>query len=359
MPSRKRTDSGPASARRRSGRLSTSEHKSSYFEGTDEEDDGDGDAAPPARKRPRKTITSRTNNVDSSDDDEQYQDDSSTEDANHEEEEQEDDNDDDDDDAAPRKVQIIPLVKMRDTGGVDYADHKLHRNTLLFLKDLKANNKRSWLKSHDDEYRRALKDWQSFVEAATQTVIEADETVPELPIKDVIFRIYRDVRFSKIKTPYKPGSSFIGGGLWHPEAAFVAKLRRSIDRHPERWRRTLNEPLFRRVFFPQLKGKAGPEAAVKAFTGKNQENALKRRPMGFEVTHRDIELLKLRNYTVGTKMDADWFTKDDAQEKLSEVIRALRGFVTFLNSIIMPDPALDGEDSSSDDEGGEEAESDE
>lgn len=59
----------------------------------------------------------------------------------------------------------------------------------------------------------------------------------------------------------------------------MAKLRRSIDRHPERWRRTLNEPLFRRVFFPQLKGKAGPEAAVKAFTGKNQENALKRRPM--------------------------------------------------------------------------------
>lgn len=150
MPSRKRTDSGPASARRRSGRLSTSEHKSSYFEGTDEEDDGDGDAAPPARKRPRKTITPRTKNVDSSDDDEQYQDESSTEVANHEEEEQEEEDeeedDDDDDDAAPRKVQIIPLVKMRDTGGVDYADHKLHRNTLLFLKDLKANNKRSWLK---------------------------------------------------------------------------------------------------------------------------------------------------------------------------------------------------------------------
>ena len=57
--------------------------------------------------------------------------------------------------------------------------------------------------AHDGEFRRALKDWQSFVEAATETVIDVDGTVPELPVKDVVFRIYRDVRFSKVKTPYK------------------------------------------------------------------------------------------------------------------------------------------------------------
>lgn len=55
------------------------------------------------------------------------------------------------------------------------------------------------------------------------------------------------------------------------------------------------------------------------------------------MTHRDIELLKLRNYTVGTKMDADWFTKDDAQEKLNEVIRALRGFVSQCSSATVLD----------------------
>lgn len=57
--------------------------------------------------------------------------------------------------------------------------------------------------AHDGEYRRALKDWQSFVEATTQTLIEVDETIPELPAKDVIFRIHRDIRFSKDPTPYK------------------------------------------------------------------------------------------------------------------------------------------------------------
>ena len=56
---------------------------------------------------------------------------------------------------------------------------------------------------HDPEYRRSLKDWNSFVETLTDKIIEADETVPELPIKDVVFRIYRDIRFSKDPTPYK------------------------------------------------------------------------------------------------------------------------------------------------------------
>lgn len=157
--------------------------------------------------------------------------------------------------------------------------------------------------AHDDEYRRSLKDWQSFIEATTQSIISIDETVPELPTKDVVFRIHRDIRFSKDPTPYKPhfsaawsrtgrkgpyacyyvhcepGASFIGGGLWHPEAQFVAKLRRSVDRHPERWRRALNEPLFKKAFFPGVKASADPEAAVKAFVGRNQQNALKKRPM--------------------------------------------------------------------------------
>ncbi|QPG94368.1 hypothetical protein C2857_005786 [Epichloe festucae Fl1] len=391
MPARKRSAPEPNTDRRRSGRLSTTEQKKgSYFEDAQDSDD----SVAPARKQ--RKVASRRQSKNKEESEDQYEEDRQADDQVS----NDDDDDDDDDDDAPRKVEIIPLEKMRDTGGVDYADYKVHKNTLLFLKDLKANNKRSWLKSHDEEYRRALKDWQSFVEAATQTVIDVDETVPELPVKDVIFRIYRDVRFSKIKTPYKPhfsaawsrtgrkgpyacyyvhcepGSSFIGGGLWHPEASSVAKLRRSIDRHPDRWRRALNEPLFKKVFFPKIKAGAGPEAAVESFAERNQENALKKRPMvrfdflptlfqppitnvGYEVTHRDIELLKLRNYTVGTKIDADLVTKDDVQEKLAEMIRGLSGFVSFLNGIIMPDPALDGDDNSDEEEEEEEEENDE
>jgi uncharacterized protein (DUF2461 family) len=59
--------------------------------------------------------------------------------------------------------------------------------------------------AHDAEYRRSLKDWQSFVESITMKIIDADSTVPELPSKDVIFRIHRDIRFSNDPTPYKVG----------------------------------------------------------------------------------------------------------------------------------------------------------
>ncbi|KND88132.1 hypothetical protein TOPH_07214 [Tolypocladium ophioglossoides CBS 100239] len=335
MPARKRSAPELVASRRRSGRLSSTPKKSSYFE--DNESDVDDDELPPKKRRGQPSKRESL--------------------VKEEEEEQ---------------VEIIPLEKMRGTGGVEYEDHKLHRNTLLFLKDLKANNKRPWLKSHDDEYRRSLKDWQSFVEAATQSIISIDETVPELPAKDVIFRIHRDIRFSKDPTPYKPhfsaawsrtgrkgpyacyyvhcepGASFIGGGLWPPEARFVAKLRHSVDRHPERWRRALNEPLFKKAFFPGVKASADPEVAVKAFVDRNQENALKKRPMGYVVSHRDIALLKLRNYTIGTKIDADMLCKDDAQDKVGEIMQALSSFVSFLNGIVMPDPNLD--DSSSDED---------
>ncbi|KAG5975880.1 hypothetical protein E4U58_006872 [Claviceps cyperi] len=366
--------------RRRSGRLSTSAQKSSYFEDPHYSDESE----PAAKKRRKATSNRETKYENESEDryeesaDEAHNDDEQNDynDGKQEEEEEEDDDDD-----APRKVVILPLEKLRDTGGVDYADHKVHRNTLLFLKDLKANNRRAWLKSHDGEYRRALEDWQNFVEIATQTVIDVDETVPELPFKDVFFRIYRDIRFSKIKTPYKPhfsaawsrtgrkgpyacyyihcepGASFIGGGLWQPPASSIAKLRCSIDRNPDRWRRTLNEAFFKKTFFPKIKASAGPDAVVKAFAERNKENALKKRPMGYEITHRDIELLKLRNYTIGTKIDADFFTKDDVQERLADLVRGLCGFVTFLNGIVLPDPGMGDEDddSSGGDEGADES----
>lgn len=156
--------------------------------------------------------------------------------------------------------------------------------------------------ANDPEYRRSLQDWNSYVEALMQTIIAADPTIPELPLKDVVFRIYRDIRFSNDPTPYKPhfsaafsrtgrkgpyacyyvhcepgGSCFIGGGLWHPDAAHLARLRASIDERPRRWRRVLLEDGFRRVFLPGAK--AGDEkSCLKAFCKSNGENALKKKP---------------------------------------------------------------------------------
>lgn len=77
----------------------------------------------------------------------------------------------------------------------------------------------------------------------------------------------------------EPGNCLVAGGLWYPDKHYVDRLRRSVDLHPARWRRTLNEPLFKKTFLPGVKANASPEAAVKAFVAQNQENALKKRPM--------------------------------------------------------------------------------
>ncbi|RYC61596.1 hypothetical protein CHU98_g4624 [Xylaria longipes] len=279
----------------------------------------------------------------------------------------EDENEDSEDEDAsdePR-VTFIPLPKLRETNGVEYEDTKVHPNTFLFLGDLKANNKRSWLKMHDPEYRRSLKDWESFVETLTQKIVVADETIPELPLKDVIFRIYRDIRFSKDQTPYKvtngsqgplrqPGYCLVGGGLWHPEASALAKLRASVDERPHRIRRVLTDPEFVRIFLPDAVGKK-EDKILKAFADKNQENALKTKPKGFNPDHRDIHLLKLRNYTIGRQIPEEDLHSDNAQEKIMEVIRAMVPFVTFLNNVVMPDP---GVDSDSDGDDGEERDAD-
>lgn len=122
-----RKRAAPDSERRRSGRIASTPKKSSYFEDSDE-------MPPRKRGRPSKSRAKQESDEEESE-------------AQFEEQEDDDEEEEEDDDDAPRKVQIIPLEKMRGTGGVEYEDHKLHRNTLLFLRDLKANNKRTWLKS--------------------------------------------------------------------------------------------------------------------------------------------------------------------------------------------------------------------
>ncbi|KAI1141773.1 hypothetical protein F5Y05DRAFT_272995 [Hypoxylon sp. FL0543] len=281
---------------------------------------------------------------------------------------------DEDDDDEDNRITFIPAIQLRGTDGVDYEDTRIHRNTLLFLKDLRANNERAWLKENDGEYRRSLKDWESFVETLTEKIIEVDDTIPELPLKDVIFRIYRDIRFSKDPTPYKPhysaawsrtgrkgpyacyyvhaepGRCMVGGGLWHPDNDALARLRASIDERPHRIRRVLMNPTFRKTFLPHAR--ANEKSVLSAFAAANQENALKTKPKGFNPEHRDIELLKLRNYTIGKKLDDKDLLAEDAQDRIMSVISAMVEFVTFINSVVMPDPNIDSDSDEAD--GGEE-----
>jgi hypothetical protein len=87
----------------------------------------------------------------------------------------------------PGKQVFIEKPKPRGDGGIKYVPGRIHPNTMAFLKDLKANNDREWLKMHDPDYRQSWRDWESFVEALTEKITELDETIPELPPKDLVW----------------------------------------------------------------------------------------------------------------------------------------------------------------------------
>ncbi|PPJ55783.1 hypothetical protein CBER1_01601 [Cercospora berteroae] len=283
---------------------------------------------------------------------------------------------------APGTQVIIKKPKARPAGKIPYNDDTIHPNTLLFLSELKQNNKREWLKLHDPDFRQSEKDWHSFVEKMTETLTTIDDTIPELPVKDVIFRIYRDVRFSKDPTPYKawfsvawsragrkgpyahyyvqcaPNKSFVGGGLWHPEAAPVAAIRRAIDRHPRHLKDVLSNPLIRKEF---LKGApANDKAVVKAFVDSNRGNMLKTKPKGYDSEHPDIDLLRLRNYTIGRDLTDEEVLGENGRLRIADLLAAMQPFITYLNSVVMPDGDADGStengESSSEEEEEEEEE---
>ena len=88
----------------------------------------------------------------------------------------------------PGKQVIIAKPKPRGDGGIKYVPGRIHPNTMAFLQDLKKNNDREWLKMHDPDYRQSWKDWESFVETLTEKIAELDETIPELPPKDLVWR---------------------------------------------------------------------------------------------------------------------------------------------------------------------------
>ncbi|CAG8890418.1 unnamed protein product [Penicillium egyptiacum] len=288
----------------------------------------------------------------------------------------------------PGQEVIIAKPKARDAGKTPYRDETLHPNTRLFLIDLATNNDRQWLKAHDPDYRAAKKDFETFVDSLTPKIAEVDATIPELPVKDLVFRVHRDIRFSKNPLPYKthfsaawsrtgkkgpyaayyvhfqPGSCFVGRlspgcchhypafpfvissiaadtklcvgcGLWHPEPEPLALLREDIDENSAGLKEVLRAPEMRREFLKGVSDDA--DAVVDAFTHHNKESALKTKPKGYEADNKNIKLLRLRSFTIGKPIADDELTRDDAQEKIAALVRVMEPFVTYLNSVVMPD----------------------
>ena len=172
---------------------------------------------------------------------------------------------------------------------------------IQFLADLAENNDRAWFAPRKADYERLLKSPLEALCVALDEAFRARGIPLTADPGQSPFRIYRDVRFSKDKSPYKtnvgasfpwagdgqarpggyfhlsPGEIFVGGGMWHPEPAPLAAFRTMVDREPARIHAIVDEPGFTSTF------------------GDLVGNRLTRVPKGFPPDHLDAELLKLKD----------------------------------------------------------------
>src|SRR5476651_1505219 len=180
----------------------------------------------------------------------------------------------------------------------------LQPSTLSFLKNLKKNNSRDWFEKNRGSFEAAKEDFTELVGHLIKGFGKKDKEIASLEAKDCVFRIYRDVRFSKNKLPYKShlgasldrdgkksifggyyfhcepgGKSFIGGGVWMREADAVKKLRQEIDYNHDEFLRIVKNKKF-----------------LATFGELEREDALSREPKGYEKDNPVIEYLKLKSW---------------------------------------------------------------
>jgi uncharacterized protein (TIGR02453 family) len=217
-------------------------------------------------------------------------------------------------------------------------NYKLQPATIQFLADLDANNHKAWFDEHRKAYEAAKKDFEGFV---SELMVALRPVMPELEgqlAKDNVFRIFRDVRFGKDKTPYKNnfgaglsrngkkdtsggyylhiqpgGHSFLAGGMWQPEPDVLKKIRQELDYNYASFLEIINKPEFKKLF-PAIEGES-----------------LSRPPKGYEADHPAIEHLKLKSFTTSTMLPDELLTSDQLIDKIVEASKVMKPFLDFLN----------------------------
>jgi uncharacterized protein (TIGR02453 family) len=215
--------------------------------------------------------------------------------------------------------------------------------TLRFLRALKRNNRRDWFNAHREDY-------DAHVRQPMTAIVEclADDLrtfAPELVAspKLSIYRIYRDIRFSDDKKPYKthvaavfptrglakhegaglyfhvaPDEVWIGGGMYAPQPAQLQAVREHIAVNSKRLRAIVDSPGFRR------------------HVGRLEGERLKRVPRGFPADHKAAELLKYRQFLAGRELPGTFATSPRFYTTLLAVFRQVAPLASFLNEPITP-----------------------
>lgn len=213
-------------------------------------------------------------------------------------------------------------------------------STLKFLKDLKKNNNKPWFDAHRKEYEAAKSDFGQFIQTVIDKHGKNDDTISHLKAKDCLFRINRDVRFSKDKSPYKtnmgayinrggkkslyggyyfhcePGQSFVGGGLWMPMPPELSKVRQEIDYNLANFKKIISSKKFKSVY---------------EGISHDAEYTLSRVPKGYEADNPAAEYLKLKSFVAMSKVSDAELNSKDLVKRITSAFEALQPMLEFIN----------------------------
>lgn len=211
---------------------------------------------------------------------------------------------------------------------------------LDFLNDLKKNNNREWFQQNKPSYESAREVFLHFVEILVSEIQNIDPEIGAVIPSKTLYRIYRDVRFSKDKSPYKtnfgahivkdgkksgnagyyfhlePGGTFIAGGVYQPMPDSLKMVRTEIFENPDEFRAIIESPQFRKNF-NELWG-----------------DKLKTAPKGFPKDFPDIDLLKYKSYIVAKNLSDTSLSGNKLITELKEILQSLYPLNRFLNYIL-------------------------
>ena len=220
-------------------------------------------------------------------------------------------------------------------------DH-ISKASLKFLKELKVNNDREWFAENKPRYEESRREFIDFVRAMQTEIGRFDDRVLGLDPKKAVFRIYRDVRFSKNKDPYKtamsarlmppsdeegrnagyyihiePGNCVLAGGAYGPGKEWLQSIREEIDYDAEPLRKVLAKKGFKDQF------------------GSLEGDKLKTAPKGYVKDHPDIDLLRHKSFVAYHRLADKIASSKDFHKYAGKVFRELKPLNDFLNTAML------------------------
>jgi len=210
------------------------------------------------------------------------------------------------------------------------------REIVQFLSELQQHNDRAWFKARKERFDALRQPWEQDIERLIALVSEFDPGTRGLDVKGAVYRIYRDIRFSPDKRPYKdwfgavigrggrhtrqscnyvhfqPGNLMLCGGIWWPEKPILDRLRSLIDAESEEFLEIINNPEITSRYHWEC-------------------DALKTVPKGYDRNHPMAEYLRMKEYIMVKKVDLDYFDCDDWVARMADDLRPLQPLHDFLN----------------------------